>query len=159
MENPYCSCSHGLQLRSSLWRIPTAAAIIPMENPYCSCRLTERNPSQAERGSGVSAGPYKFRAGSADLQREWCTVLRREITRCGNLTNQPQVLHTSTGKCTDKTCVNDRACFNELKTASPAASLENLLGEPTVAAPMAEPYCSCRLTCSCGPCGRTLLQL
>ena len=29
--------SRGLQLHSSLWRVPTAAALIPMESSYCSC--------------------------------------------------------------------------------------------------------------------------
>ena len=33
------------------------------------------------------------------------TNMNATSSRCCNVTNQPQVLHTSTGKCTDKTCL------------------------------------------------------
>ena len=120
-----CSGNHpygGCLLQQSLWRIPAAA--IPMEGPCCSCKLTQ--------GSGA-AGPVVQHPAPAAARRRpplggAAGVRRRPaapppVGAAGDLhgpeqrarlglgaaasddANQPQVLHTSTGTCTDKTCL------------------------------------------------------
>ena len=77
-------------------------AAIPMDNPYCSCKLTRE--------------PQSSRSALVEL-----LVLPPALH-----TNQPQVLHTSTGTFTDTTCLNAKVFLAPEYTAEGSMRPEQL---------------------------------